>query len=177
MSLATVLNMQRLSFLLACVLLGMSPAVAEADVDLAVVGLVGSGVDTGDAENNPYQLQLGAAGELTINGFVLGLRGTRSSGSNENCGGPCVLVDDLRSFGGDVGFDWEFALLHISPRIGVGRLKERHGNIVAAYMEPGGVAELELGILTLGAELRYRVAFGEPDASALLGYFRLGLRF
>jgi hypothetical protein len=147
------------------------------DIDVAGVLLIGSGVDTGDAPNNPYQLQLGGAGELTINGLVLGVRGTRSVGSDRACGVPCANVNDLRSIGGDVGFDWQFALLHVSPRLGIGRLKERDGSIVSAYLEPGGVAELEIAILTLGAEVRYRVALGEPDVSGLLAYLRLGLRF
>jgi len=170
--------MQRICLYLAVLLAGSSllPASALA-LDLAAVALIGSGIDTGDARNNPYQLQFGAAGELTISGFVVGVRGTRSVGSDKACGVACVRVDDLRSFGGDVGFDWEFALLHVSPRLGVGRLKERNGDVEATYLEPGGVAELELGILTLGAEMRYRLAIGEPDVSGVLGYLRLGLRF
>ena len=143
-------------------------------LDLAAVALIGSGVDTGDAPNNPYRLQLGAAGELTVGGLVLGIRGTRSVGSDD---ASVNRVNDLRTFGGDIGFDWEFALLHVSPRLGIGRLKERNGSIVATYLEPGGVAELELGILTLGGELRYRAALGESDVSGLLAYFRAGLRF
>ncbi len=171
-------TMRRTSIYLALFTLCLSiPAAASADIDLAVVALVGSGVDTGDAENNPYQLQLGAAGELTINGFVIGVRGTRSRGSDSNCAGKCVLVDDLRSIGGDLGFDWQFVLLHVGPRLGIGRLKERDGAIVAAYLEPGGVAEVELLMFTLGAEVRYRVAVKEPDANGLLAYLRLGLRF
>jgi hypothetical protein len=152
------------------------PCAAAADLDVAGVFLLGSGVDTGDAENNPYQLQVGGAGELTINGIVIGVRGTRSIGSREDCAG-CLQVDDLRTIGGDFGFDWEFLLLHISPRFGVGRLKESDGGFVAAYIEPGGVAEVELGWITLGADLRYRVAISESDASGFLAYFRGGLRF
>jgi len=148
------------------------------DIDLGLVGLIGSGIDTGDAPNNPYRLQLGGAVELTLDGFVLGLRGTRSLGSSADCDTTaCVEVHDLRTFGGDVGFDWEFALLHISPRFGIGRLKERGGSIVSTYLEPGGVAELEIAILTLGVEVRYRAALKDNDASGLLGYFRAGLRF
>ncbi len=157
--------------------LGLSSTAAASDVDFAVVGLIGTGVDTGDAPNNPYRLQLGAAGEVTISGFVIGLRGTRSLGSRTNCSAPCAQVNDLRAIGGDFGFDWQLALLHLGPRLGVGRLKERDGNIVSAYLEPGGVAEIELAIITLGAELRYRAALREPDASGLLVYFRGGVRF
>ena len=160
----------------ALVALTMTPASASA-LDLAGVLLVGSGVDTGDAENNPYQLQIGGAGELTIAGLVIGVRGTRSVGSDERCAPGCTVVKDLRTIGGDLGFDWEFAILHISPRFGVGRLKERDGDIVSAYLEPGGVGEVELGILTLGLDVRYRIATREPDASGLLMYFRGGLRF
>jgi hypothetical protein len=148
-----------------------------ADVDFAILGLVGSGVDSGDAANNPYVLQLGAAGELTINGFLFGIRGTRSIGSRVDCSTPCRQVDDLRTFGADLGFDWELLMLHLSPRFGIGRLKERDGDNVAAYLEPGAVVDLELGLLALGAELRYRVAIDTPDASGLLAYLRAGLRF
>lgn len=173
---STLVMMRRTSLSLALFISCLSiPAAASADIDLAVVALVGSGVDTGDAPNNPYQLQLGAAGELTLSGFVIGVRGTRSLGSD--CDSPCAPVNDLSSFGADLGFDWQFVLLHISPRLGIGRLKERDGDIVAAYLEPGGVAEIEIAILTLGAEMRYRVAVSEPDANGLLAYFRAGLRF
>jgi hypothetical protein len=152
---------------------------AALDLDVAGVLLLGTGVDTGDAENNPYQLQFGGAGELTINGFVVGVRGTRSVGSDDDCSTPgCARVNDLRTIGGDFGFDWEFLLLHISPRFGVGQLKERDdGSRVAMYLEPGGVAEVELGWITLGADLRYRIAVDESDANGFLAYFRGGLRF
>ncbi len=154
------------------------PRQASAQVDLAVVGLLGTGVDTGDAHNNPYQLQLGAAGEVTFLGFVVGVRGTRSLGSDDKCTtSPCTRVNDLRTIGADFGFDWQFVLLHISPRFGVGYLKETSGERVAGYLEPGGVAEVEIALFTVGAELRYRVAVKEPDANGLLGYFRAGLRF
>lgn len=157
--------------------LAVIPSSAAAlDLDVAGVFLVGTGADTGDAENNPYQLQLGGAGELTINGFVLGVRGTRSIGSREDCSG-CLQVDDLRTIGADFGYDWEFLLLHISPRFGVGRINERDGTDVAAYLEPGGVAEIELGWFTLGADLRYRIAIDEADLSGFLAYLRMGLRF
>ncbi len=155
------------------------PAASSAQLpDIAVVGLVGSGVDSGDADNNPYLLQLGAAAELTFLGYVVGVRGTRSLGSSADCAtSSCTVVKDLRTFGADLGFDWEFALLHVSPRLGVGRLTERDGDIAAIYLEPGAVADIEILLLTLGAELRYRVAIKEPDANGLLAYLRVGLRF
>ena len=172
-------TLQPISFFAALLFaFSLTPSSAAAlDLDVAGVFLLGSGVDTGDAENNPYQLQIGGAGELTINGIVVGIRGTRSVGSREDCSPGCLQVDDLRTIGGDFGFDWEFLLLHISPRFGVGRINERDGGRVAAYIEPGGVAEIELGWITLGADLRYRVAISEADLSGFLAYFRGGLRF
>ncbi len=159
-------------------LTAVAPSRASAGVDLGLIGLVGTGIDTGDAPNNPYRLQLGGAVELTVMGIVLGLRATRSLGSSADCATTaCVEVHDLRTFGGDFGFDWEFALLHISPRFGVGHLKERNGSISSTYLEPGGVAEIEIAILTLGAEVRYRAVLKDNDASGLLGYFRAGVRF
>ncbi|MET0340356.1 MAG: hypothetical protein ABW252_05110 [Polyangiales bacterium] len=158
-------------------------APASAEVDFSVGALVGTGVDTGDADNNPYALQLGAFGELILDDFVIGVRGTRSIGSNGDCVGPnCRDVKDLRSFGGDVGFEWDLAMLHIGPRIGFGRLSERDSDDgeskrVAGYIEPGAVAEINLLMFLAGVDLRYRVAFKESDLNAFLAYARIGLRF
>jgi hypothetical protein len=158
-----------------------APAAAEIDVGGGL--LVGTGVDTGDADNNPYALQLGAYGELVLNDFVLGIRGTRSLGSDpEDCDVVCRDVKDLRSFGGDVGFEWDIAMLHFGPRLGFGRLSERDASEgeskrVAAYLEPGAVAEINLLMFAVGVDLRYRVALKESDLNAFLAYARLGLRF
>src|SRR5690606_11052974 len=51
------------------------------DGDLSGAILIGSGVDTGDGDNNPYQLQFGGTVELIINGYVFGFRGVRTLGS------------------------------------------------------------------------------------------------
>lgn len=156
-------------------------APARADIDLAAVALVGTGIDTGDAENNPYALQLGAAGELSINHFVLGVRGTRSLGSDEEDCPPsaaCRNVKGVASFGGDLGYEWDLLLLHIGPRFGFGYLRERSGEKVqGGYIEPGAVAEVQLLMFVLGVDLRYRVAIKESDLNGFLAYARLGLRF
>jgi len=153
-------------------------APARADIDLEVAALVGTGVDTGDAKNNPYALQLGAVGELTINNFVLGVRGTRSiTSDDEECSRNCRNVKGIRSFGGDVGYSWNILLLHIGPRLGFGYLNERNGERAAGYIEPGAVAEVSLAIFVVGADLRYRVAIKDSDLSGVLAYLRLGLRF
>jgi hypothetical protein len=173
-------------------ILGVAPATllcgllcsasARADADLELVALIGSGVDTGDAPNNPYALQVGGAAELTLSGTVLGVRATRSMGTDETakCGASpsCPRsVDDLRTLGVDLGFDWEFALLHISPRLGIGQLSERNDGLKAPYLEPGGVAELEFGLFVAGVDVRYRIAINDSIANGLLGYARAGLRF
>lgn len=157
---------------------------AQAELDAEVSGLIGTGVATGDAENNPYGLQLGAAGELIIDDFVIGVRGTRSLGNDDECGTElgsvavesCPNVKDLRTIGGDVGFEWDVLLLHISPRVGFGYIKERDGERVGGYMEPGGVLSVQLMLFTAGLDLRYRVAFGEKDLNGFLAYLRLGVR-
>lgn len=155
----------------------VSTSAARADVDLSGVLLLGTGVDT-DAHNNPYRFQFGGAAELTVSGFVMGFRATRSVASNEDCGtAECAYVNDLRTIGGDLGFDWEVAMFHISPRLGLGYLNEKDGDRVAGYFEPGGVVEAEIGWFVGGVDLRYRLAVKEKPANGFLAYARLGLRF
>jgi len=147
---------------------------ARADVDLEVAALVGTGVDTGNAPNNPYALQIGAAAELIVSGYVLGARATRSFGTNSDSG---RAVNDLRTLGADVGYEWELALLHIGPRLGVGQISERNNGFKAPYLEPGAVAEVELGWFVAGVDVRYRVAINNTVANGLLVFGKLGLRF
>lgn len=161
--------------LLAALFLFSAPA--RADIDLEVSGLIGTGVDTGDAPNNPYSLQLGALGELIIDDFVIGMRGTRSMGNDDDCEQNCPNVKDLRTLGGDLGFEWDLVFLHIGPRVGFGYIKERNGDRRTGYIEPGAVAEVQLAMFAVGAELRYRVAVKESDLNAFLAYARIGLRF
>jgi hypothetical protein len=165
--------------LIACLALSAVAGSARAsDTDLAGGVLIGSGVDTGDSENNPYQLQFGGFVELIIDGYVLGFRGVRTVGSDSDCeGASCAALDDLRSMGGDFGFEWELLMLHIGPRLGVGRVREVEAGLKAPYLDPGGVAEIELGPFLGGVDIRYRVAIGEPELNGLLAYARLGLRF
>lgn len=151
-------------------------ATARADVHLEVAALIGTGVDTGKADNNPYALQIGALGELNINDLVLGVRGTRSLRNDDKCAG-CREVKGLRTFGGDVGFDWNLAILRLGPRFGFGYINEKDGSRTAGYIEPGGAAEVGIGLFVAGVDLRYRVALKESDLSAFLAYLRLGLRF
>jgi hypothetical protein len=168
--------------LLTCLGLAAVALPARADTDLAGAILIGSGVDTGDSENNPYQLQFGGAVELIVNGYVFGFRGIRTLGENidERCeaSGRCDLaVNDLRSMGGDLGYEWEVLVLHIGPRLGIGRVREVDVGFKAPYLDPGGVAEVELGPFLAGVDVRYRFALGEPALSGLLAYAKIGLRF
>jgi hypothetical protein len=145
-------------------------------LDLEGVLLVGTGVNSGKSDNNPYALQFGGAGELTVSGWVFGVRGTRSLGTNKDCP-DCVNVKDLRTIGGDFGWDYEFLLLHISPRLGFGYINEKDGDRVTGYLEPGGVVEAEVAVFVAGLDVRYRWAVDEKDLSGVVGYARVGLRF
>jgi hypothetical protein len=86
-------------------------------------------------------------------------------------------VDDLRTLGVDLGYEWELAMLHLGPRLGVGYVNERHDGLQATYFEPGAVGEVELGIFLVGADVRYRFVINDTIANGLLVYARLGLRF
>lgn len=156
---------------MAAAALGFS-APARADIDLEGTFLIGSGVDTGDNPDNPYALQIGGAAELILNGWVAGIRATRAVGSGDT---PARL--DLRTFGADLGWEWEIALLHIGPRLGLGRVSTRNEDFHEFYLEPGGVAEVEVGWFVAGADIRYRVVPDWKDANGLLAYAKLGLRF
>ncbi|HVZ36243.1 MAG TPA: hypothetical protein VG963_27635 [Polyangiaceae bacterium] len=151
---------------------------ARADVALGGGALIGTGVDTGKANNNPYRLQLGGYGELEWDSLVLGVRGTRSLKSDpEACADKhCRDVKDLRTIGGDIGFQWMLAILRLGPHLGIGYLKERNGDRVGAYFEPGVVADIALAFFNVGAELRYRAVTHASDANGFLGYLKLGIR-
>lgn len=151
---------------------GVSANAKALDVDIEGVALIGTGVDTGDQPGNPYGFQIGGAAELTINGFVGGIRATRAVDLDDD-----EYKLDLRSFGGDLGFDWEFALLHVSPRLGLGHVSALHGDFKSFYLEPGGVVEVEVGWFVAGVDIRYRIVTDETDMNGLLAYARLGLRF
>jgi hypothetical protein len=153
---------------------------ASADVGLGGGALIGTGIDTGDANNNPYRLQLGAYGELTINNFLIGVRGTRSLASNPDCGGvaKCPDVKDLRTIGGDVGYIWHLPLIHLGPRLGIGQVKEPDGTRAGAYFEPGVSLDVHLLLFNIGAEARYRfVTNTGGDLNGFIAYLRLGLQF
>jgi hypothetical protein len=156
---------------------------ARADTDIAGGLLIGSGVDTGDGENNPYQLQIGGFVEVIANHYVLGFRATRTRGSNVDhacdvTGNDCnVYVDDLRSIGGDLGFEWDLLLLHLSPRLGIGSVSEVDSGRKALYLDPGGVLDLEVGPFMAGVDVRYRFAVDESDLNGLMVLARIGLRF
>ena len=99
-------------------------ASARADFDIEGSFLLGTGVDTGDAPHNPYALQIGGAAEVIVSGWVAGFRATRALSSGD---APEGL--DLRAMGGDLGFEWELALLHLGPRFGIGRVTTKNGGI------------------------------------------------
>jgi hypothetical protein len=147
---------------------------ARADVDLEIAGLIGTGVDTGNAPNNPYALQVGATAELILWGYVVGARATRSFGTDSDSG---RAVNDLRTLGADLGYEWELSLLHIGPRLGIGQISERNGGFKAPYLEPGAVAEVEIGWFAAGVDVRYRVAINNTVANGFLVFGKLGLRF
>lgn len=147
-------------------------AKARADIDVEGTLLLGSGVDTGSQPHNPYALQIGGALELIVNGFVIGGRATRAISS-----GDVSSELDLRSFGGDLGYEWELAILHLGPRFGMGRVSTRNEDFASFYMEPGVVAEVELGWFVAGGDLRYRIVTEDMDANGLLVYAKIGLRF
>ena len=154
---------------------------ARADTDIAGGLLIGSGVDTGDGENNPYQLQIGGFVEVIASDFVLGFRATRTRGSD--VGDPCdplgshCYVNDLRSIGGDLGFEWDLLLLHLSPRLGIGSVSEVDSGRKALYLDPGGVLDVEVGPFMAGVDVRYRFAVDESDLNGLMVLARIGLRF
>ena len=175
-------KLQVLGALAAMTLVAAFGSQARADVDLEGVLLLGTGVDTGKAPNNPYAMQFGGALELTVSGFVAGVRATRSVATDKACDllntDECdKRVRDLRTVGLDLGMDWELSLLHVSPRFGFGYLNEKDGDRAGTYLEPGGVAEVELGWFVAGADLRYRFAIREAEANGFLAYLRAGLRF
>jgi hypothetical protein len=146
---------------------------ARADIDLEGTLLVGSGVDTGHQKGNTYALQIGGQVELIINGFVGGFRATRAISFRD---GPAAL--DLRSIGGDLGYEWEIAFLHIGPRVGLGYVSTlRKNEFESFYVEPGAVAEIEVGWFVVGADVRYRVVTADMDRNGLLVYGKIGLRF
>jgi hypothetical protein len=147
-------------------------ATARADIDVEGTFLLGSGVDTGSQPHNPYALQFGGAAELIVSGWVLGFRGTRAISS-----GDVEKGLDLRTVGGDLGFEWELSILHLGPRFGVGRVSTKNGDWHSVYLEPGAVAEVEIGWFVAGADLRYRIVTGDKDANGLLVYAKAGLRF
>jgi len=154
---------------MALLVLGVSvPAHA---LDLEATALIGSGVDTGKNPNNPYALQIGGAVELIVAGYVAGIRATRAVSS-----GDAPSKFDLRTFGGDLGWEWEIALLHIGPRLGLGRVSSLNEDFHEFYLEPGGVAEIEVGWFVAGADIRFRVVPKESDVNGLLAYAKIGLR-
>jgi hypothetical protein len=154
-------------------------APARADVGIGGGALIGTGTNLGGhAENNPYKLQVGGYGELDLGNFLIGIRGTRSLGSDPaRCDTrKCRDVDDLRTIGGDFGYIWHLPVLHLGPRLGIGYLDEPNGDRVGAYFEPGFSLDAKLLLFNVGGEIRYRVVANAPDANGFIAYLRLGLR-
>jgi hypothetical protein len=154
-------------------------APARADVGIGGGALIGTGTNVGGiAENNPYKLQLGGYGELDLGNIMLGIRGTRSVGSDPAACqvNHCPDVRDLRTLGGDFGYIWHLPLLHFGPRLGIGYLDERDGSRVGAYFEPGVSLDVKLLLFNVGGEIRYRFVAGANDVDGFLAYLRIGLR-
>ena len=145
---------------------------ARADFDIAGVALLGSGVDTGDEPHNPYAFQVGGELEMIINGFVVGGRVTRALTSGDV---PRDL--HLLAFGGDLGYEWELAIVHLGPRVAMGQIRQIDANWKSFYIEPGAVVDIELGWFLIGAELRYRFVTEDMDRSGIMALARIGLRF
>jgi hypothetical protein len=145
---------------------------ARADIDISAAALLGSGVDTGDLPHNLYAFQVGGTVELIISGFVLGARASRAITS-----GGVPREVQLRAFGGDLGYEWELSILHLGPRVGMGQVQQINGDFKSLYIEPGAVAEVELGVFLLGGDVRYRFVTSDMDRAGLLVYGKLGLRF
>jgi hypothetical protein len=146
---------------------------ARADFDIEGTLLVGSGADMKQDNGNVYALQVGGALELIINGIVVGGRATRAFSSSDQ---PTAL--DLRAIGGDLGYEWELWLLHIGPRVGLGYISTRRKDEFSSfYVEPGVVAEIEIGWFVAGADARYRVVTEDMDRNGFLVYGKIGLRF
>lgn len=163
---------QLLAVLALLVAVGLSEP-ARADFDVEGTLLLGTGVDTGHDNGNVYALQVGGQLELIINGFVLGGRATRAFSTSD---GPKAL--DLRAIGGDLGYEWEIALLHIGPRLGMGQIRTlRKDEFSSFYIEPGAVVEVEIGWFAVGGDVRYRVVTGDMDRNGLLVYGKIGFRF
>jgi hypothetical protein len=152
--------------------LGVGVPHARADIDIEGTLLLGSGVDTGRMPHNPYAFQFGGALELIVNGFVVGARATRAITS----GGVPNRVH-LRSFGGDLGYEWELSILHIGPRVGLGRVSQINEKWSSFYVEPGAVAEVEIGWFVVGGDVRYRIVTSDMDRNGLLVYGKIGFRF
>ena len=154
-------------------------APARADIGIGGGALIGTGTNIGGhAENNPYKLQVGGYGELDIGNILIGIRGTRSLGSDPaRCSDRCRDVKDLRTFGGDLGYIWHLPVIHLGPRLGIGYLDEPDGRSrVGAYFEPGFSLDAKLLLFNVGAEIRYRAVAGASDANGFIAYLRLGLR-
>jgi hypothetical protein len=160
----------------ALALVSLAAPAAKADVSGGL--LIGSGVETGDSETNPYQLQIGGWVELIHDGYIIGFRGLRTLGENvdDSCTSCDLQVRDLRSMGADLGYEWTIAVLHIGPRFGIGRVREVDEGLKAPYLDPGGVAEVELGPFLAGVDVRYRFAPGDRELDGLLVYGKIGLR-
>ena len=157
---------------LAALLLSVGSSSARADIDVSIAALLGSGVDTGDLPHNLYAFQVGGTAELIISGFVLGARASRAITS-----GGVPRDVQLRAIGGDLGYEWELSILHLGPRVGMGQVQQISGDWKSLYIEPGAVAEVELGVFLLGGDVRYRFVTSDMDRAGLLVYGKLGLRF
>ena len=106
-------------------------------------------------------------------GFVGGVRATYALSSGDV---PTRL--DLRTFGGDIGYEWEIAMLHIGPRLGLGYLSTiKRKEFESFYFEPGVVAEVEIGWFVVGGDLRYRIVTERMNMNGVLLYGKIGFRF
>jgi hypothetical protein len=155
---------------------------ASADTDVAGGLLVGSGKSSHDSktESNLYQLQFGGFAELVVNHIVLGFHATRSLSSPSVCdarpGSVCFGAPNLRAMGGDLGYEWDLSILHLSPRLGVGSVRVPGSEMRALYFDPGAVLDVKLGLFMAGVDVRYRLAVDRSDWNGLLVFARIALR-
>ena len=147
------------------------------DLELGVLG--GTGIGSSSDDGSPYRIILGAEAAVIVSNYVVGARYLRTWAEVPEACVDCERIGDLTSLGLDLGYEWELAMLHLGPRLGVGWMWDSGADdaVKDIYLDPGAALDVQIALFVVGVDVRYRVVPSQSSANSGIALAKLGLRF
>jgi hypothetical protein len=147
-------------------------AVSESAVSIAALAGFGFGEEFEEGGVNRYGVAYGVRGGYTLprKPLYIGGAALRYAGGSGGVGEVDSLI-----VGVEFGYDVQPGPFILRPYLGVGALwghvvqSDNEGYLLEPHVVPGFLAQYQVAFVTLGAEVRYEVAFEWTNALSVLG--------